>query len=102
MDTPDVLKKILDRTREEVAAAKGGRPLDEPRSHISDLEEQPLGRVEEGRLRGRARYRCRGQVGLLRRSFSTMRSILARTTRNVTGTTAVPPARAAASVSSPM
>ncbi len=45
MDTPDILKKILDYKREEVATAKGARPLTELKSCIADMEDQPRGFV---------------------------------------------------------
>ncbi|MCM2357764.1 MAG: indole-3-glycerol phosphate synthase TrpC [Geobacteraceae bacterium] len=45
MDTPDILKKILDQKREEVAAAKRVSLLVELKSRIADLEDQPRGFV---------------------------------------------------------
>ncbi len=45
MDTPDILKKILDHKREHVAASKAGCSLSELKSRIADLEEMPRGFV---------------------------------------------------------
>jgi indole-3-glycerol phosphate synthase len=45
METPDVLKKIIAVKRQEVAAAKAGRPLAEIEARLSDLEDQPRGFV---------------------------------------------------------
>ncbi len=43
MSTPDILKKILDFKREEVAAAKMARPLEELKSRIADMDDRPRG-----------------------------------------------------------
>ncbi|HEY6838206.1 MAG TPA: indole-3-glycerol phosphate synthase TrpC [Geobacteraceae bacterium] len=42
-DTPDVLKKIVEYKREEVAAAKAAIPLADLQARIPELEEQPRG-----------------------------------------------------------
>ena len=42
-DTPDILKKIIDHKRGELAAIKAGRPLSEVRAAIADLEDTPRG-----------------------------------------------------------
>lgn len=46
MATPDILKKILDHKREEVASAKGKTPIGELKSRIADLEDTPRGFVQ--------------------------------------------------------
>jgi len=43
MSTPDILKKIVDHKRQEVAAAILARPLKEMKSRVSDREDQPRG-----------------------------------------------------------
>jgi indole-3-glycerol phosphate synthase len=40
---PDILKKIVDHKREEVAAAKAAMPLAELKSRAAEMEEQPRG-----------------------------------------------------------
>ena len=42
-DTPDILKKIVDHKRGELAAIKAGRPLSEVRAALADLEDTPRG-----------------------------------------------------------
>ena len=42
-DTPDILKKIVDYKRGELATAMAAQPLAEVRSRIADLEDQPRG-----------------------------------------------------------
>ena len=42
-DTPDILKKIVESKREEVAAAKSATPLGELKGRICDLEDKPRG-----------------------------------------------------------
>ncbi|SNB44645.1 indole-3-glycerol phosphate synthase TrpC [Geobacter sp. DSM 9736] len=41
--TPDILQKIIEHKRGEVAAAKAATPLSELQSRIADLEDQPRG-----------------------------------------------------------
>lgn len=43
MSTPDILKKILDFKREEMAAAKTARTMEELKSRIADLDDGPRG-----------------------------------------------------------
>lgn len=43
MTTPDILKKIIARKREEVAAAKAAAPLLEMKARLGDRENQPRG-----------------------------------------------------------
>lgn len=42
-DTPDILKKIIEHKRGEVAAARAATPLAELKARLQDLEEQPRG-----------------------------------------------------------
>jgi len=42
-ETPDILKKIIDHKRGELAATKGARPLSEVREALVDLEDTPRG-----------------------------------------------------------
>ncbi|MBT1077072.1 indole-3-glycerol phosphate synthase TrpC [Geobacter grbiciae] len=42
-DTPDILKKIVEHKRGEVAAARSTTPLAELKARIADLEDQPRG-----------------------------------------------------------
>jgi indole-3-glycerol phosphate synthase len=42
-DTPDILKKIVDYKRGELATAMAAQPLAEVKSRIADLEDQPRG-----------------------------------------------------------
>ncbi|AAR35753.1 indole-3-glycerol phosphate synthase TrpC [Geobacter sulfurreducens] len=42
-DTPDILKKIVEHKRGEVAAARSAAPLAEVKARIADLEDQPRG-----------------------------------------------------------
>jgi indole-3-glycerol phosphate synthase len=42
-DTPDILKKIVDHKREELAAAKAASPLSEMKARLADLEDVPRG-----------------------------------------------------------
>lgn len=42
-DTPDILKKIIEHKRGEVAAARAAAPLAELKARLQDLEEQPRG-----------------------------------------------------------
>lgn len=42
-DTPDILKKIVDYKRDELAAAKRSTPFDELLARLADVEEQPRG-----------------------------------------------------------
>lgn len=42
-DTPDILKKIVDYKRHEVAAASAATPVAELHARIADLEDQPRG-----------------------------------------------------------
>ncbi|RNC67758.1 MAG: indole-3-glycerol phosphate synthase TrpC [Desulfuromonadales bacterium] len=42
-DTPDILKKIVEHKRGEVAAARSAAPLTELKARIADLEDQPRG-----------------------------------------------------------
>ena len=42
-DTPDILKRIFDHKRLEVAAARSAAPLSEMKARLSDLEDQPRG-----------------------------------------------------------
>ncbi len=42
-ETPDILKRIVDYKRDELAAAKAAQPLAELRQRIADLEDHPRG-----------------------------------------------------------
>ncbi|MEI6207545.1 MAG: indole-3-glycerol phosphate synthase TrpC [Desulfuromonadales bacterium] len=42
-DTPDILKKIVARKQEEVAAAKASTPMSEMKARVADLEDVPRG-----------------------------------------------------------
>jgi len=44
-ETPDILKMIVDRKREEVASSRAAAPLPEIQARIADLEDQPRGFV---------------------------------------------------------